>query len=212
MLERRNLNYFTHPAFLRLDAEAGVLRSRGGTRIVGVTEDLLRGLLGACERVAGDGAARILRRCGAAFGARLGRRFEAELAQYSGLSVRDRPMGEFDALLTDLWHGAGLGHLAVDWAHAQSGHIPLRLEDSPLLALGTGATEELAAGLVSGFLEGFIGHFAEPGLRCVKTGSQTEGGAGTTFVLAFEEDAARVETLLSQGLPHAQIVARLGEP
>lgn len=209
MLERRNLNYFTHPAFLRLDAEAGVLRSRGGTRLVGVTEDLLRGLLSACERVKGDGAARVLRRCGAAFGARLGRRFEAELAQYSGLSVRDRPMGEFDALLTDLWHGAGLGHLAVDWAHAQSGHIPLRLKDCPLLSLGTGAAaDELATGL----LEGFIGHFAEPGLRCVETGRPAEDGAGTTFVLAFEEDAARVESLLSQGLPHAQIVARLGEP
>ena len=43
MSERRALNYFTSPDFVKLDVKTGVIRSRGGTRMIAVNEDFLRG-------------------------------------------------------------------------------------------------------------------------------------------------------------------------
>ena len=40
LLERQDLNYFSSKNFLKFDCQAGVLRSRGGTRIIAVNEDL----------------------------------------------------------------------------------------------------------------------------------------------------------------------------
>ena len=64
----RPLNYFSHPAFLQVDLKAGVLRSRGGARLIGVNEDFLRGFVLACEHEVGPATPLILRRCGQRFG------------------------------------------------------------------------------------------------------------------------------------------------
>ena len=58
MPDRSNLNYFTHPAFLSFDSAKGVLTSRGGTRMVGISEDFLRGFVVACEYEAGEATRR----------------------------------------------------------------------------------------------------------------------------------------------------------
>lgn len=58
------INYFTDPAFLSFDNRAGILRSRGGTRMLGVSEDFLRGFVDACEYETGQATPGILRRCG----------------------------------------------------------------------------------------------------------------------------------------------------
>lgn len=49
MTTLRPLNYFSRDSFLRTDLTAGVLRSQGGTRLLGVGEDFLRGFVAACE-------------------------------------------------------------------------------------------------------------------------------------------------------------------
>jgi hypothetical protein len=209
MLEKRNLNYFTHPSFLRLDADTGVVRSRGGTRMIGISEDFLRGFVVACEHEAGTAAPLILRRCGALFGSRLARRFETEVNQFAGISMRDRPMSEFDALVCDLWHGCGMGHLTLDWSYGASGFLAVKLDHSPMEDIGPKG--HTADDLFTGVLEGFFGYFSEPGLLCVQTGDRRLGDKeGTTFILAFSEVIKKAESLRAEKMSHGVIVARLG--
>lgn len=210
MSERRDLNYFTHPSFLRLDVAAGILRSRGGTRLVGISDDFLRGFVLALEHETETATPHILKRCGVFFGERLARRFEQELSAYAGVSLRDRPMLEFEALLCDLWQGTGLGALSVDFSRGAQGFLPVKLENSPMQDIGPKG--HVADDLLCGILEGFVGHFAERGLRCKQTGDVRVGDKeGTTFILTSEDTMPQVEALVQQRQRHSQIVARLGD-
>ena len=208
MNERRALNYFTHPDFLRFDVKAGVLRSRGGTRFVAVNEDFLRGFVAACEHEAGPAAALVLRRCGEFFGARLARRFEAEISQFAGVSLRDRPMAEFDQLIRDLWHGCGFGDVEVEWARGERGFLAVRLIDSPMQDIGPSG--HVGDDMFCGILAGFFGEFCDAELRCVQTGDLRLGDReGTTFVVAAAEVARRVEGMRANKQVHSAIVKAL---
>lgn len=205
----RPLNYFSSPAFLRCDLKAGVLRSRSGTRLVGISEDFLRGFVNACEHETGPATALILRRCGRRFGGRLATRCEAELASHLGRSLRDCTMGEFDLLVQDLWRGCGLGEISIGWSSGQYGYIPVKLADSPMQDIG--AKGHVADDMFCGVIEGFVDHFAGGSLRCVQTGDLRLGSKeGTTFILAGPELQQRLEDLVERKLSHAEITARLG--
>lgn len=211
MSERRELNYFTHPEFVALDVKAGVLRSRGGTRMLAVGEDFLRGFVAACEHETGPAAPMVLRRCGEFFGQRLARRFEAELGQFSGVSVRDRKMAEFDLLIRDMWAGCGLGKIAVDWSMGQHGFLPVELVDSPMQDIGPSG--HVGDDMFTGIIGGFIGSFCDAEMRCVQTGDARLGDRdGTTFIVAPFEIAKRVEGLKANRAPHREIVAALQQP
>lgn len=209
MSDRRALNYFRHPDFPRLDVKSGVLRSRGGTRFIALTEDFLRGFVAACEHETGPAAALVLRRCGEFFGARLARRFEAELGQFAGQSLRDRSMAEFDELVRDLWRGCGLGDLAVDWARGERGFLAIRLTDSPMQDIGpSGHTGD---DMFCGVLAGFFNEFCDADVRCVQTGDARLGDRdGTTFIIAAFDLAKRAEGLRANKVRHAEIVETLG--
>lgn len=208
MSERRALNYFTHPEFVTFDVKAGVLKSRGGTRLIAVSEDFLRGFVTACEHETGPAASMVLRRCGEFFGQRLARRFEAELGQFAGISVRDRKMAEFDALIRDLWAGCGLGVLTIGWESGAHGFLPIWLRDSPMQDIGPSG--HVGDDMFTGILGGFFGSFCDAEMRCVQTGDARLGDKeGTTFVVAPFEIAKRVEGMRANRAPHREIVAML---
>ena len=208
MTERSNLNYFTSPNFLKFNVKTGVLRSRGGTRMLAVNEDFLRGFVTACEHETGPAASLVLRRCGEFFGQRLARRFEAELGQFAGVSLRDRKMAEFDVLVRDLWNGCGLGRLEVEWDHGQHGFLPVRLADSPMQDIGPSGHvgDDMFAGVLCGFFSGFC----DADMRTIQTGDARLGDReGTTFIVASAEVARRAEGMRTNKQSHAQIVLAL---
>ncbi|MBK8262911.1 MAG: hypothetical protein IPK80_16435 [Nannocystis sp.] len=208
MNTRLDLNYFTHPDFLSLDGRRGVLRSRGGTRMLAISDDFLRGFVAACEHEAGSAAPFILRRCGRFFGERLSRRFESELNTFAGCALRDRTMIEFDALLRDLWRGCGYGALDVDWARGERGFLPVRLEESPMQDIGPSG--HVGDDMFCGILEGFFATFCDGEMRCVQTGDRRLGDRdGTTFILAPFEAAKKIEAMVADKLPHRRIVEEL---
>lgn len=204
----RALNYFSSPAALRCDLSAGVLTSRGGTRLIGISDDFLRGFVTACEHETGPATALVLRRCGTFFGSRLAARCEKELAAYLGRSLRDCAMAEFEALLADLWQGCGLGQLRVDFSRGPLGFLAVRLINSPMQDIGPKG--HVSDDMFAGILEGFFGHFAGDGLVCIQTGDLRLGDKeGTTFVLLPDPQTQRVRSLLAAKQSHAQIVTQL---
>ena len=208
MSERHELNYFTHPAYLRLDVKAGVLRSRGGTRMLVVNDDFLHGFVTACEHEAGPAATLILRRCGEFFGGRLARRFEAELGSFAGVSLRDRRMVELDALIRDLWCGCGLGEVEIDWSAGEHGFLPIRLKDSPMQDIGPSG--HVGDDMFCGIFGGFFAEFCGSDMRCVQTGDARLGDRdGTTCIVAPFEIARRIEGLRANRSRHADVVAAL---
>lgn len=204
----RPLNYFTSPSFVRADLQAGVLRTRLGTRLVGIGEDFLRGFVAACEHETGPATVLILRRCGRRFGGRLAQRYEGELTSYLGRSLRDLSMGEFDALVRDLWRGSGLGDIHISWELGQYGFLAVKLVGSPMQDIGPKG--HVADDMFCGVIEGFVGHFTASPLLCVQTGDARLGSKeGTTFILAGAELMPRIEPMVSDHAAHSAIVASL---
>ena len=204
----RSLNYFSSPSFVQSDLKSGVLRTRLGTRLVGIGEDFLRGFVTACEHETGPATVLILRRCGRRFGARLAQRYEDELTRHFGRSVRDLSMGEFDVLVRDLWRGSGLGDIHISWEHGQYGFLPVKLVGSPMQDIGPKG--HVADDMFCGVIEGFVGHFAAGALLCVQTGDVRLGSKeGTTFIVAGAELMPRIEPLVSDHAAHSAIVAAL---
>jgi hypothetical protein len=208
MLARRPLNYYSGPLYVRSELKSGVLRSRSGVRLVGISEDFLRGFVAACEHEAGPATALILRRCGSLFGRRLASRCEAELSAYLGHGLADCMMVEFDILLQDLWRGHGLGELGVDWSRGQFGFLSVKLAHSPMQDIGPKG--HVADDMFCGVLEGFLGHFSNDTLSCVQTGDIRLGARdGTTFILATAALLPRVKTLAASGVAHSKLVEQL---
>ncbi len=208
MTDRPNLNYFTHSAFLSFDSAKGVLTSRGGTRMLGVSEDFLRGFVVACEYEAGEATRTILSSCGKFYGRKLATRCEQELGEYARTPLRDRPMAHFEALIGDLWNGLGMGQLSIDFSAGRFGLIPITLVNSPMQDIGPKG--HVADDLLRGILEGFFMHFAGEELSCTQTGDTRLGSKdGTTFILAFPETTKRVVELVATKISHTQIVAKL---
>ncbi len=207
-MSRGALNYFSTPGFLEFDNRKGTLRSRGGMRMLGVSEDFLRGFVEACEYETGPATPALLRRCGEFFGRRLALWFERELSQHAAASIRERDMAEFSALLHDLWRGLGLGVISVDWRHGGRGVIAIKIEDS---AMSTIALEEhVGEDMFEGLLEGFFTSFCDGPIRCVQTGDARLGDKqGTTFVIASRAREAELRGLKEQGVAHAELVAAI---
>ena len=204
----RPLRYFSSPSFVRTDLSAGTLRSQGGTRLLGISEDFLRGFVMACEHETGPATVLILHRCGQFYGAGLARRSEAELSAHLGKSLRDCSMNEFQILVEDLWNGYGLGQLKTDWSCGQNGFLALKLSHSPMQDIGPKG--HVADDLFCGLLEGFFSSFAGEEIVCIQTGDMRLGSKeGTTFLLAFPDLVKRISELLASKLSHTQIVQKL---
>lgn len=213
MSYRPNLNYFTHPSYVTLEGDAGVLRSRGGTRLLGISDDFLRGFVIACEDEAGSATPLLLRRCGSFYGQRLAERIERELLSFAGVPLHSRSMPEFGALIEDLWNGLGMGRITADYRHVQLGILPVKLQHSPMQDIGPkGHTaDDLLCGIIEGFFRYFTGSDSNEGLRAVQTGDHRMGDReGTSFILGFAEAAKQIEALVAQRLPHSEILKRLG--
>ena len=208
MFEKRNLNIYSHARGLRFEARRGVVTNRSGTRLIGVSEDFLRGFVAAMENEVGNATPMLLRKCGVFFGKRLAQRFENEIGAFAGVAARDRPMSEFGALLKDLWTTYGLGNLSVDWSKGSLGIIPIKLDGSPMQDIGPKG--HVSDDLFQGIFQGFFSHFTGPSVRCVQTGDLRLGSKeGTTFVVTVERLAKRVEQMAADRIPHSEIVSRI---
>lgn len=208
MTQRLQLNYFSHPSFLSFDSVKGILTSRGGTRLIGVSEDFLRGFVNACEYEAGDATRTILRSCGKFYGKRLANRVEDELGRFAGVPLRDRPMAHFEALLSDLFSSLGMGQIQIDFQAGRFGILPVSLQNSPMQDIGPKG--HTADDLLAGILEGFFSVYAGEEIVCIQTGDLRLGSKeGTTFILAFQDNSKKVTELLAGKLTHSQIVSKL---
>jgi hypothetical protein len=209
MSERRELNYFTS---IRTSCAStprpGCCAAAAGRGSSSVSEDFLRGFVAACEHETGPAATLVLRRCGEFFGARLARRFEAELGQYAGVSLRDRQMAEFDELVRDLWRGCGLGDSRSTGPAASTGSW--RCADRQPDA-GHRAERARRRRHVLWDPGGFFSGFCDAEMRSVQTGDLRLGDReGTTFIVAAFEVAKRVEGMRANRSRHSEILAALG--
>ncbi|MEO0813386.1 MAG: hypothetical protein AAFY60_11025, partial [Myxococcota bacterium] len=90
----------------------------------------------------------------------------------------------------------------------QHGFLPIVLQGDPMVEIDAG--NQTMDDLFAGILEGFIGHFAGGELHCVQTGDERIGSAdGTTFVVANQELAKKVEPLVKDKTTHSEIVRQL---
>ncbi|MCA9694262.1 MAG: hypothetical protein R3A51_07860 [Nannocystaceae bacterium] len=203
------INYFTDPAFLSFDNRAGILRSRGGTRMLGVSEDFLRGFVDACEYETGQATPGILRRCGEFFGRRLALWFERELSQHAGVSLRERAMIEFSLLIHDMWRGLGLGVLEIDWRRGDRGLIGVTLTDSAMSRVGV--ESHVGEDMFEGILEGFFANFCDGPVACAQTGDARLGDkSGTTFVITTPARVDRIRALRDDGASHEEVLEAIG--
>lgn len=207
-LLKKNANYYSSEHFLSYECDKGVLHSRGGTRMIAVNEDWLRGFVGALEHEAGAATPAILQRCGEFFGERLAQRFDTEISAFAGVPLRDRTMNEFCVLLDDMWVGCGMGKLEVDWSKA-SKFLPLKLQYSPMQDIGPSGHK--GDDLFAGILLGFFRRFSEQTLEIFQTGDERLGDReGTTFLLGPSDVIQEARKLKSEGLKHSKIVESLG--
>ncbi|MEM6731683.1 MAG: hypothetical protein AAF658_09010 [Myxococcota bacterium] len=206
---KRHLNFFSHPSYVSFDTKAGVLTTRGGTRLCALNEDFLRGFFGSCEHETGPAAGAILKRCGVVFGGRLANRFETEISQFADVSVRDRAMYEFDTLLRDIWSAYGMGTLSIDWdTQRGASYVSVTLRNSPVLDIKLQDREH--DDLMAGVLEGFFNHFSPKPVECVQTTFASNMAEDETRFVVIEASAANeVRNRVERGETHDAVITKL---
>ncbi len=189
-------NYFDELAYVRADVAAGTLHARGGTRIVALTGDFLRGLGESLSAECGPAANRVLKSAGKTWGRQFAERVERELGDYEGEPLRDRSFGEFAGRLAAAFSHHGFGTLALDAANAPIGVLVARLANAPE-----------GPELLGGFLAGVFSHFAGQDLDALAT----ESGPTRTYLLSLPERLAHVADAPARGQSHAEVLAALAE-
>lgn len=208
MLEKRNLNVYSHAGRFKLEMRKGIVTNHSGTRLIAISEDFLRGFVSAIENEVGPATKMLLRKCGFVFGERLARRFESEVSAYAGSALTERPISEFSGLMIDLWNTYGYGDLQVDWKYGPSGFLPAKIAGSPMQDIGPKG--HVSDDLFTGILQGFFSHFVDPNIRVIQSGDLRLGSKeGTTFIITTEQHAKRVEQMVSDRTPHSQIISKL---
>src|SRR5262245_52267497 len=93
------------------DLADGVVRDPAGTRVLALTEDLLRTLDQTLEAECGPAAERVLKATGRAWGQSYAERLERELGEFFGEPPAAAPVARFQAVLRSALGRVGWGRL-----------------------------------------------------------------------------------------------------
>jgi predicted hydrocarbon binding protein len=201
-------SYFSD-SYLQLDVNTGVINNTNGTRLLGLSEDFLRGFRRALIDETGEANRLVFHTCGKTWGANLALRLEKELASHYEIPLNQLPMYEFGLLLSEFWMRHGWGELQVNWQEAHTtGVFDITLV-SPAFSSAFGETEVFSDDVFTGILEAVFSHFSGQDLACYQTAFETEPVLCSRFVLGLRNRLKQVPDWVQSQKLHTEIVQQL---
>lgn len=189
-------NYFAASDYVKWDLGRGVLRSRGGARLIAFPQEFTTGLLNGLEDECGEAWHVVMYRCGEWWGKREMERLEKDLGAFYQEELKSLPSAHAHASLAEAWALHGWGRLSFDMADIERGIMHARVESSQIasafLATGKDAKGRCVCSLLSGVLAGMFIHMSKAELAAHELTCIARGDESCRFVLGLKTRMANV--------------------
>lgn len=203
----RGGNFYAE-GYCQTDVKRGVTRNRVGTRLLCLTSDFLIGFRRAIQDETGPAADMVFKTCGRKWGGFVAKRFDQEMTEFTGKTLRDFPLAQFQSHLADMFAEHGWGKIELDLTRHNQGLVVVTIEE-PIYASVVGKSEQPVEALTAGLLAGFFASVFEQDLDCIQTQCKACGHKATTFIVGLTSRLAGVPNLLQAGKTHEQILKEL---
>jgi len=211
LIEKLDLAKFFDEMGHQWNLVLGTIQNQGGTRVVYLSSDVIRGVYNALEYEAGEAWKIILRNCGLFWGRRVAANLDRELSLLFQTGAKDLPVSEYVRFLEAYFRFHGWGVMEIDLSRAVShGVVTGRLKNSifeNVLADVEGPVDYMIEGMLRAMFE----HIAGTPLDCVQIASQKSGAPQCEFVITSVERVDEVRPHVEGGTSPDEVYALLCE-
>lgn len=206
-------NYFAQSTYFKWDMGRGVVRERGGARVMAFPQEFSMGLLAGLIDECGEAWPIVLESCGAFWGRRQMERLEAELGAFHAARLKSLRTAVAQAAISECLAVHGWGRAEFDLSEVKKRILLVRVSESPMAAAvvhgkldaGGRPVDALLCGALAAMFtqaSGSAMHCKE--IRCVASGSPV-----CEFVLAAEGRLDEIPAMLRKNLTRDEIVQSL---
>jgi len=193
-------NYFSAGDYISWDMGKGVLRARGGARLIAFPHEFTTGLLSGLEDECGEAWPIVLYRCGEWWGKRQMERIEKDLGGFYEQDMREMSTAQAHASLSEAWALHGWGRVSFDVGDIETGLLHARVEGSQIasafLASGKDAKGRPVCNLLAGVLAGMFAHMTKVDIAAHELSCVARKDDVCRFVVAQKPKLANVPELV----------------
>jgi len=206
-------NYFAASDYVKWDMGRGVLRSRGGARLIAFPQEFTTGLLAGLEDECGEAWHVVMYRCGEWWGKREMERLEKDLGAFYQEELKSLPSAHAHASLSEAWALHGWGLLSFDMADIDRGLMHTKVDSSQIasafLATGKDTKGRCVCSLLSGVMAGMFTHMTKAEIAAYELTCAARAEETCRFVLGLKTKLAGVPEQLRKKASADEIIAKL---
>ena len=204
------VNYFSARDYYKWDMGKGVIRERGGARVMAFSQEFSVGLLAGLIDECGDAWPIVLRSCGAYWGKRQFERIEQELGTFYGARLKGVPTAVVHGAIAECFAVHGWGRVEFDLSEFSRKAMLVRVKESPAVAavlhakLSTGVhtVDALLAGALAAMFSQATGDVVDAKeISCV-----ARGDARCEIVIGTPKRLEALPTLIRQRASRDEIL------
>jgi uncharacterized protein len=208
-------NFYTTKDYLTWDMKAGVLRSRGGARIMAFPQCFMIGLFDGLEDECGQAWSIVLYRCGEWWGKRQMERMEKNLSEHFESPLSELPTAQVHASIQEAWATEGWGRMKLNLDNLEKGILHVTVTQSPISAAyiesGRDAKGRPVDSLTAGAVAGMFSHAAKADLVAHQTTCIVAGAPVNEYLVGLRDRLKDVPAMQRKGMTTAEIIANLKE-
>ena len=127
------VNYFSARDYYKWDMKHGVIRERGGARVMAFPQEFSIGLVKGLIEECGEAWPIVLRSCGTFWGKRQMERLEHELGAFHGARLKGVPTAVVHSAIAECLAVHGWGRATFDLSEFQRKVLLVRVGESPMV-------------------------------------------------------------------------------
>jgi predicted hydrocarbon binding protein len=206
-------NYFASRDYVVWDVRRGVLRSRGGARLIAFPEQWSTGLLAGLEDECGEAWPVVVHRCGEWWGRRHMERLSKELGAFYGVALEDTATVQVHACIVQSFATHGWGRLVLDVSDLEHGLLWADVSEAPMSAAMLAAKRDAKGRTLDGLLAGILGGMFAEATKADVTAHEVScvgrGDARCRFVIGDRSRIAEAPAMARKRLPVEEIAQAL---
>lgn len=201
-------NYFAGNDYLHAEPNSGMLRNRGGVRMVALPDDLLAGIYNAIEEVAGAKSGDVQAAIGRRWGAGAAEHFARELQAFYGKPLAELPFGLAVTAMRSAFRAHGWGTLHLDSSRYATGILIAELHH-PVIGGDARRSGQKVEAITAGYLAAFFSNWAGRELGCMQTTGPSADAPLSRFVITIPQRLNLIREWADTSTPHDEIIAKL---
>jgi hypothetical protein len=203
-------NYFSRRDFYKWDMNRGVIRERGGARVMAFPQEFTVGLIAGLMEECGEAWPVVMQSCGAYWGQRQMERIEQELSTFYASRLKSVPTAAVHAAISESFAVHGWGRVQFDLTEYARRVLLVRVEGSvtakAIVDGGIALEDRTGDALLVGAFAAMFSHASGVPMECKEISCVARGDSQCEFIIATEGRLAHLPTLIRRRTSRSEIL------